>query len=123
MILDDAVIIDLYKTDGSAMLTVYSNKLRFNNATAEEMGYPDYAQLLFAGKENILALRFSERLSLSSSGTRQAQEADRHQLPRPCGHHQEIPEDGERLGESGDTGNLLPPGQADVLSHQPGHLP
>ena len=57
MILDDAVIIDLYKTDGSAMLTVYSNKLRFNNATAEEMGYPDYAQLLFAGKENILALR------------------------------------------------------------------
>lgn len=56
-ILEGFAPINLVETKGESVMTVTPSSIKFNKATAVELGYPAYARLLVNAKENKVALQ------------------------------------------------------------------
>lgn len=56
-ILSKFTVVDLIKTRSDSVVNITGNSLKFNNATAEELGYPAYIQLLVNAKDKQFAIR------------------------------------------------------------------
>lgn len=56
-ILNKFTVVDLIKTRSDSVVNITGNLLKFNNATAEELGYPSHIQLLVNAKDKQFAIR------------------------------------------------------------------
>lgn len=55
--LKNFTVIDILSTRSKSVVTFQGNTLRFNPQTAEELGYPEYVEVLLNAKEKQFAIR------------------------------------------------------------------